>query len=188
MRHGSAAVVALVGLAWGLVGCGEEERGTVATTREADVRLVYGAALRAVYSIPRPKLLVIDPDTKPGWSRKDVGDRVPDARSDTLDDFARQPGKGAVSREIDAGVPLDWLGYADWARRAEASWPGFDRLFPDALGWITFSDVGFSADRSQALLHVHRNGGPRDAEGYLVLLDKEDGSWRVRAKVMTTVS
>lgn len=61
-----------------------------------------------------------------------------------------QPG-----RTIEAGSAAAGAGMAQYAGAlgdAAPDWDNFDRVFPDAQGYLTFSRAGFDAERTQALV------------------------------------
>jgi hypothetical protein len=56
-------------------------------------------------------------------------------------------------------------------------WEGFRRTFPNSAGYLILSGVGFSADKTIALVYVeHRCGGLCGAARYYIL-QKRDGRW-----------
>ncbi len=187
MRRGLAAVFVTCAL---FPACGAEDGPTpVAFDRDSDSRSVYAGALRDAYQSLHCTRFVVDPIARLVWSPAEVRDRLPEVEPETLADYARQTDNAPLPRDLDLGRPIDWFGKPDWNRLdPPASWPGFDAKFPDSGGWFIFSPVGFSTDGTEALVHIQRNGGPRDAEGTLVLLDRKHGRWVVRKKAHTTVS
>ncbi len=107
----------------------------------------------------------------------DVRQRLPALRLDTAEDFVRRqhdeeplPSGMVWPSDVDLGGDDDFDG-----------WDGFYRKHPGSLGILTFSPVGFSGDRRQALVFysVVREG--LDGSGNLVLLEQVDGAWRVVA-------
>jgi hypothetical protein len=65
-------------------------------------------------------------------------------------------------------------------------WKAFWNRFGGA--WVTLSRVGFSRDRSRALLGVSFGCGSLCGEGRYVLMVKSNGRWRIGAEVSTWVS
>jgi hypothetical protein len=61
------------------------------------------------------------------------------------------------------------------------------RLFPQSLGYIIFSEAGFSADGTQAFLHVDHVCG-LCGHGEDVLLSKVNGNWVIQATASTWIS
>jgi hypothetical protein len=61
------------------------------------------------------------------------------------------------------------------------------RLFPQSLGYIVLSEVGFSADRTQALLHMDHMCG-LCGHGEDVLLRKMNGQWVIEATASSWIS
>ncbi|HEY9167501.1 MAG TPA: hypothetical protein VIS48_15215 [Candidatus Kryptonia bacterium] len=54
--------------------------------------------------------------------------------------------------------------------------------------FITLSRVGYDNSRTQALLEVGESVGPLAGSGSLILLEKVDGRWQIKARCMTWIS
>jgi hypothetical protein len=65
--------------------------------------------------------------------------------------------------------------------------PELQRKFPRNLGLITLSGVGFNARRTQAVFYIDHFCGLCGGGRY-VLMEKIDGSWRVRDEHYTWIS
>jgi hypothetical protein len=62
-------------------------------------------------------------------------------------------------------------------------WEEFYRRYPETRGFVTFSRVGFNADKTQALVYqAHSCGGLCGGGGY-VLLVKVNGVWKSKGTV-----
>ena len=69
------------------------------------------------------------------------------------------------------------------------SWRGFYESYPNSVGYIVLSRVGFNPERDQAFLYIGRGCGGLCGEGYYVLLGKDGGgAWSVKHKDMLWVS
>lgn len=62
------------------------------------------------------------------------------------------------------------------------SWqPRFSERYPNTSGLFTFSRVGFNAARTKAIVYFSTNEGIQlSGRGYLVLLVKQHGHWKVK--------
>ncbi len=58
-------------------------------------------------------------------------------------------------------------------------WSDFNRKYPNSNGIIEMSRVGFSPDKSQAIVAVEHHYGSLGADGLLIYLTKEQNSWRI---------
>ncbi|MDT5122012.1 MAG: hypothetical protein QOC96_1494 [Acidobacteriota bacterium] len=67
-------------------------------------------------------------------------------------------------------------------------WKIIAERYPDSLGLITLSRIGFNPERTQALVHVGIGCGGSCGEGNFFLLAKESGVWKVQKKIMTWIS
>jgi hypothetical protein len=80
-------------------------------------------------------------------------------------------------------------GYATPPGREPSNyWRAFRARFPGAGGMVSFTRVGFSDNRRQALVEVSRSCGSLCGGGYNVLLEKQNGRWRVVQQINTWVS
>jgi len=74
-----------------------------------------------------------------------------------------------TQEEIDELAPLD-----------EASgWKLFDEKYPNAVGFIYLSRVGFNADLNQALVYYERYYYDQPINGGYLFLTRQDGKWVV---------
>lgn len=88
---------------------------------------------------------------------------------------------------LEAGAASDAVGmqaYGSADDDVEPDWDNFDRVFPDAQGYLTFSRVGFDAERTQALLifsNSYRCSGVRVRPGTrkIAFFMKEHGAWEL---------
>jgi len=67
---------------------------------------------------------------------------------------------------------------------ASSNWDGYPDGYP-AHGMVTFSRVGFTQDRTQAIVQVFFHCGGRCGGGQVVILDRPDGAWVVRRAITT---
>jgi len=59
-----------------------------------------------------------------------------------------------------------------------SKWEGFYRRYPSADGYVTFSNVGFSPDRTRAVVYVEHACAPLCGGARLEFLQYHDGRWR----------
>lgn len=67
-------------------------------------------------------------------------------------------------------------------------WKLFYKKYPDSRGLITFSKVGFDADKKHAFIYQEQLCGFLCAEGGYVFLTKEQGEWKITKRMITWVS
>ena len=67
-------------------------------------------------------------------------------------------------------------------------WSIFHQKYPTAGAIITLSRVGFSDDRTQALVFVAHGCGWLCGEGNYIVLTKKDGAWKVEKRSMLWIS
>jgi hypothetical protein len=174
---------------------------------EAERYAVYSAVIKDMYAEGGVKLLVISRDTgcwtpsdeeKVGEERRSVEDyavkKLPGLKLETVDDFNAEM-KECVSLTKRLDIPLKYVFVTDeelkpiFPKDGKGTWwPGFYAKFPGSSGLISFSNVGFDRDVTQALVSTARGCGGLCGAGYYVLLEKEGGVWKVRSKTMTWVS
>ncbi len=74
--------------------------------------------------------------------------------------------------------------YAAISEAAEPDWDNFDKVFPDAQGYLTFSKVGFDSECTQALViysNAYRCSGARVKPDTrrIACFRKRDGAWKL---------
>ncbi|MBN2069901.1 MAG: hypothetical protein JW814_00475 [Candidatus Krumholzibacteriota bacterium] len=74
--------------------------------------------------------------------------------------------------------------HASAGDRAEPDWNNFDRVFPEAQGYLTFSRIAFDSDRTQALVifcNAYRCNGVRTkpATRRIACFMKKGGTWKL---------
>jgi hypothetical protein len=74
--------------------------------------------------------------------------------------------------------------YASISSAVEPDWDSFDRVFPDAQGYLTFSKVGFDSGCTQALVifsNAYRCSGARfrPATRKIAFFSREKGTWEL---------
>lgn len=72
--------------------------------------------------------------------------------------------------------------------RDTLGWNGFRRAYPLGGGIITLSHVAFSRDRQWAILQAGQQSDWLAGAGFIYVLHKEDGRWRVVYQHMTWIS
>jgi hypothetical protein len=63
--------------------------------------------------------------------------------------------------------------------RREGGWEEFYKKYPESGGFISFSQVGFNPERSQALVYFEHWCGGLCGSGLYLLLEKSEGGWKV---------
>ncbi len=86
------------------------------------------------------------------------------------------PGRATVALATQSDIQSDSYGSTE-----------FQKKFPHNLGFITLSGVGFNPTRTQALFYIDHFCGLCGGGRY-VLMEKMNGSWRVRDEHYTWVS
>jgi len=77
---------------------------------------------------------------------------------------------------------------SDFFKKKGDGWEGFYRKYPKSSGYWAFSPVGYSNDSLEALVYVDHSCGYLCGTGHLVLLEKENGAWIVKNRVMLWIS
>jgi hypothetical protein len=72
----------------------------------------------------------------------------------------------------------------DLHSRDEASgWELFYEIYPNTVGFIYLSRVGFSADFSQALVYISQYHYDQPIQGGYYLMTRQDGSWLIESSM-----
>ncbi|HSG29515.1 MAG TPA: hypothetical protein VLA34_13630 [Candidatus Krumholzibacterium sp.] len=91
-------------------------------------------------------------------------------------------GKVLSAGSTSGGTDMD--AYASSGDEFQPDWDNFDRVFPDAQGYLTFSRVGFDPDRTQALVifsNSYRCSGTsmKSNKRKIACFMKRNGSWEL---------
>ncbi|HET6890088.1 MAG TPA: hypothetical protein VFH31_03220 [Pyrinomonadaceae bacterium] len=124
------------------------------------------------------------------WAIKEM----PALKHDTIENFhsKTQPCLSLV-RKLD--IPVIYVLVSDEDLKSlfpegefDLLWRKFYARFPNSSGLINFARIAFNDQMNQALVMAGRRCGGLCGEGYLVLLAKGQGVWKVQSKVCTWVS
>lgn len=64
--------------------------------------------------------------------------------------------------------------------KSKLYWEAFYKKYPNSQGVMTLSNVGFDAQKKQALVYISNTRGSLDAIGMYVVLEKQNNVWRVK--------
>ena len=67
-------------------------------------------------------------------------------------------------------------------------WEEFYKRFPGSGGFVGISRAGFNPEMNQALVYVEHGCGGLCGTGHYLLLEKNDGKWKVAKKFMAWIS
>lgn len=156
--------------------------------RKAAVQEVYETVLREMFGGKSKDVLpVIQPETIVYSLRPKAEVTFDGAAAETLKDFnvnnkipgALPPLDCCVRRHVILGNnELEQI----FGDRAVDGWKVFDKRFPGASGYITFSAVGFNREYDEAFLYAARNCGWLCGDGWYVLLKKTERGWEIEKK------
>ncbi|HEV7395722.1 MAG TPA: hypothetical protein VGN86_04355 [Pyrinomonadaceae bacterium] len=127
-------------------------------------------------------------------SEKDAITALPELKSETMNDFHANKRKcRQLARKFDIPVPYVLVTDKDTDRffgqdNLRLGWQTFYAKFKGSPGITTFSNVGFDDAMTQALLTTGNTCGGLCGAGYFVLLEKKDGVWFVKNKIVTWIS
>ncbi|HNX55894.1 MAG TPA: hypothetical protein PLG33_02105 [Prolixibacteraceae bacterium] len=68
------------------------------------------------------------------------------------------------------------------------NWSRFYNEFPKSKGLITLSRIGYNSCRTEAVLEISIIKESLNAEGWILLLKKENNSWKINKMVQTWIS
>lgn len=181
-------------------GCGGSPEAPVSSAPVEDLAGVLTAALSDVAQHWKKKRVVVqailhmaadrriepeggdEPDLAEGYKAELGG-----LRRDTTRDFFKRHG-GLELLPVGIGGDLQVIRWTT-AQIAEGftedtygAWELIHDKFPDCLGIVQFAPVGFSASKQQALVFVEHTWHAMGGKGELLLLEIEDGAWKVIAR------
>ncbi|MBC7847031.1 MAG: hypothetical protein H7Y10_11110 [Flavobacterium sp.] len=85
-------------------------------------------------------------------------------------------------------VSSEELQYLFNSNDVNQGWSDFNKKYPNSNGIIKMSRVGFSSDKSQAIVAVEHYYGSLGADGLLIYLIKEQNNWRIIKTINPWVS
>jgi hypothetical protein len=175
---------------------------TVVLEREPDEYAIWSVLLTKKYATEGTKQLVIEDQTALLPSDLIVNDlaRLENA-SDAMSDLK---GKNQtpypvenkfsvpvpcilISKETENGLfhfPVDNRIDAEAAKNIEKGWHQFYQDYPGAGGILTISRVGFSSDKSLAVVYISTKRSMMMANGKCYVFAKKNGSWEVEEEVL----
>jgi len=171
---------------------------TVIEAREYDV---YAALLSQFYFPEGALRVVILGETQVGPSQRfgleDRQDYIQEQMgaalgADTLRDAVA---RNAQSARLEARLAwngelilLDPVQFEAYFSAGQGGWDQFYMDYPESGGVISFSRVGFNASGDQALVYAGRTSGYLAGAGHYLLLELEEGAWKVAQFVLAWVS
>jgi len=102
-----------------------------------------------------------------------------------VEDFKRKC-KYSVSLEMRFAFPAKQVLISDkeldnfFRIFAHDSWERFYKRYPDSIGWVSVSRVGFNLNHDQAFLYVALGCGDLCGSGYYAFVAKTGGAWSVK--------
>lgn len=103
--------------------------------------------------------------------------------ADVRADFTEKNVNGCLIKPFD-GVPnLRFMSSSEEERLLAKDWSEFNKKYGRDAERVAVSRVGFSSDKSLALIHVLYS-----SSGVLYLLERKNGKWRVKFYVQTMAS
>jgi hypothetical protein len=196
LRYFAAALIVATGFCAG--GVNRQQQGPDRKpASEAERYAAYSAVLTAMFVRESNKLLVIEDHTGDDLYGKEVHwdyikkelDQLSQA---TIDDFEAENAKSAtLENKFNLTTEVKLVSKAEIDKffgKGGGWWEAFYKTYPKSPGLISFSNVGFNGDVTQAVLYVgHTCGGLCGTGGYL-LLTKVKGAWQIQKGVMTWIS
>jgi hypothetical protein len=165
---------------------------------------VYAAVLREKFLQQGPELVVIKAEISQNarlesmqslevgrssvapWLSKGF---LPELEEKTLDDYLRANSADPSLTITDLGTPFVMVTDTDLPRDSTGSfWTKFTQKYPEAIGIITFSKIGFNREHDQAFLHVDFLSVKHCGSGNYFLLSKVAGQWRIVKEKLLWIS
>jgi hypothetical protein len=130
--------------------------------------------------------LVILSDVRPGGGSSDrVRARLPSLDSTIAADFARKSEAKPIERQFQDVGPYELLTRAELAALPmDHDWKGFYERFPDAPGFVTFSQVGFNRASTEAVVVMSHTRAGLWGHSTAYRLRKTDDGWVITESVL----
>jgi hypothetical protein len=124
----------------------------------------------------------------------DALQRMPELSRETIDDFHSHAKEcQPLAKQLDVPINYVLVGPKEIELlfpkgEFDRAWSRFYKKYPGSSGIISFSNVGFNRDLTQAVVSTGRGCGGLCGAGYFVLLMKAQNIWTVKTQVGTWVS
>jgi hypothetical protein len=171
----------------------QERKSDSVTTEEY---AVYSALLNEINQSPKNgkevKLLVVNDRTEgPGerclpekiteWEKEIKADELKPLRTDLL---TKNDKPYSLSKQFKLSRQYVLLNVEVFSeifkgRGYEEGWDEFYGKYPNSSGYITFSRVGFNNDATKAIIYRETGCGSLCGYGGYILLNKENGEWKL---------
>lgn len=160
---------------------------------------IYASAIEQFYITPAEKpvkLLMIEERTfrydftvqnEEPWREKYKGLTIDQS---AIEDYETKNSKKCLLRKESFTLPVKHSLITDLDLKAifhgnwgELEWINYYRRFPDSIGFVMVSRVGFNTDHTQALLYLGSRCGPFCGEIHFLLLQNANGTWTVKKEL-----
>jgi hypothetical protein len=121
----------------------------------------------------------LEPDWNPATFVKTVKNSLPEAESQTLDNYLLRNESPEQLRVWNPGINYVLVTNRELPTSATNFWDEFYKKFPHSSGIVSFSSVGFNDQHDQAFVYAARSCGGLCGAGDFVLLKKVNGEWKI---------
>lgn len=129
-----------------------------------------------------------------GFPLGEIKAKVPTISQETLDDFRLKYSKTAVlNHKLKVKGEYLLISKEELSRIFSGNdlrkeWEQFDKKYPSAHGFTSFSRVGFNAQGTEALVYTEYECGWLCANGEYLFLVKDGSKWKIMARIQMWVS
>lgn len=197
LKYFAAALILAAGFCTGAINHQTQE-SRQKSIGEAERYAAYSAVLTAMFVHDSTKLLVIEDKTADDFTAKDekhwdyIKKGLEPLSQITIDDFtAKNAQPTTIESKFTLTTKVTLVSKSEVDKlfgQGGGWWKAFYEKYPGSSGLITFSNVGFNGDGTQALLYVGYSCGGLCGSGHYVLLAKNNGAWKIEKSVMTWIS
>lgn len=164
-------------------------RGSAPIT-DPDVYAIYSAHVAGAKPEGRvpPAPLIIQADTETWDQTGCILEPIKSEWQEVITDYGRQNAKASTIQDrLRLNVPYEFVSKEALLATlgSQGNWPEFHRLHPGSGGFMSFSAIGFNADKTRAMLHANYGCGGMCGTGGFFFFEKVDGRW-VALKPLTT--
>lgn len=170
------------------------------TAREIEEYAIYSMLLKAMYQGGHSSMaFIMDRTSVDNLECKAIASpleelrqRIPLMKQETLDSF-REANRQSYPFDNRLRLPghITWIAAEDiksYFVEGGGGWQAFKRDYEGVPGFFTFSKVGFNRDMNQALLYFTSTWGEKCGITSIVFLVKEDGAWRIKGSIESSIS
>jgi hypothetical protein len=169
----------------------QTSRGPAPIT-DAEVYAIYSAHLARAKPEGRvpPAALIIQAETENWDSPGCIREPIESEWQEVVADYRRKKATvSTIQDRLRVNVPHEFVSKEALLAtfRSQGNWAEFHRSHPGSGGYLTFSAIGFNAEKTRAMLHSSYQCGGLCGSGRFYFFEKANGRWMSTEPLKTCI-